>query len=102
MVRFQYMSRAWPNWFTAISVMAAWNSQQIWPRESPRPRSSLLLWERRRVNKGGADLSGVWEVGRQIAANLRSPKIIVIKSTVPVGTNAELARRMAETTLDSL
>jgi UDPglucose 6-dehydrogenase len=45
---------------------------------------------------GGADLSGVWEVGRQIAANLHSSKIIVVKSTVPVGTNAELARRMAE------
>jgi UDPglucose 6-dehydrogenase len=49
-------------------------------------------------DNGGADLSGVWEVGRQIAANLRSPKTIVVKSTVPVGTNAELARRMAETT----
>ena len=48
--------------------------------------------------RGGADLSGVWEVGRQIAASLRSPKIVVIKSTVPVGTNAELARRMAEVT----
>jgi len=48
--------------------------------------------------RGGADLSGVWEVGRQIAASLRSPKTIVIKSTVPVGTNAELARRMAEVT----
>jgi UDPglucose 6-dehydrogenase len=47
---------------------------------------------------GGADLSGVWEVGRQIATNLRSPKIVMIKSTVPVGTNAELARRMAEAT----
>ena len=52
--------------------------------------------------QGGADLSGVWEVGRQIAANLHSPKIIVIKSTVPVGTNAELARRMSETTVDPL
>jgi UDPglucose 6-dehydrogenase len=48
--------------------------------------------------RGGADLSGVWEVGRQIATNLRSPKTIVIKSTVPVGTNAELARQMAEVT----
>ena len=47
---------------------------------------------------GGADLSGVWAVGRQMAEVLRSPKIIVIKSTVPVGTNAELARRMAEAT----
>ena len=47
---------------------------------------------------GGADLSGVWAVGREIAEHLTSPKIVVIKSTVPVGTNAELARRMAEVT----
>ena len=47
---------------------------------------------------GGADLRGVWAVGREIAANLTGPKIIVIKSTVPVGTNAELARQMAEVT----
>jgi UDPglucose 6-dehydrogenase len=47
---------------------------------------------------GGADLSGVWAVGRQIAEALNSPKIVVVKSTVPVGTNAELARRMAEAT----
>jgi UDPglucose 6-dehydrogenase len=45
---------------------------------------------------GGADLSGVFGVGRQIAEALNGPKIVVIKSTVPVGTNAELARRMAE------
>jgi UDPglucose 6-dehydrogenase len=47
---------------------------------------------------GGADLSGVWAVGRQVAECLRAPKIVVVKSTVPVGTNAELARRMAEAT----
>ena len=47
---------------------------------------------------GGADLSGVWEVGRQIAVTLCSSKTIVIKSTVPVGTNAELTRRMSEST----
>jgi UDPglucose 6-dehydrogenase len=49
-------------------------------------------------DQGQADLSGVWEVGRQIAANAKSPKIIVIKSTVPVGTNAALAALMAEAT----
>src|SRR5271168_5418229 len=49
-------------------------------------------------DQGGADLSGVWAVGQEIALNLHAPKIIVIKSTVPVGTNAELARRMSETT----
>ncbi|MDG3005861.1 UDP-glucose dehydrogenase family protein [Paludisphaera mucosa] len=47
---------------------------------------------------GGADLSGVWAVGRQIAENLKGPATIVIKSTVPVGTNAELSRQMAEIT----
>jgi UDPglucose 6-dehydrogenase len=49
-------------------------------------------------DNGGADLTGVWEVGCQIARELRSRKVIVVKSTVPVGTNAELARRMAEVT----
>jgi UDPglucose 6-dehydrogenase len=47
---------------------------------------------------GGADLRGIWAVGQEIAENLDEPKIVVIKSTVPVGTNAELARRMAEVT----
>ncbi len=49
-------------------------------------------------HEGRADLTGVWAVGVEIAENLRAPKIIVIKSTVPVGTNAELARRMSEVT----
>ncbi len=47
---------------------------------------------------GGADLAGIWAVGREIATAMTGPKTIVIKSTVPVGTNAELARRMAEVT----
>jgi len=48
------------------------------------------------ADHGGADLSGVWAVGRQIAESLREPKVVVVKSTVPVGTNSEMARRMAE------
>jgi UDPglucose 6-dehydrogenase len=48
--------------------------------------------------QGGADLSGVWEVGCEIATNLQPGKIIVIKSTVPVGTNADLTRRMGDIT----
>ncbi len=50
---------------------------------------------------GGANLNGIWAVGREIAAHLHhgdDRKTIIIKSTVPVGTNAELARRMAEAT----
>ncbi|WP_152052286.1 UDP-glucose dehydrogenase family protein [Tautonia marina] len=47
---------------------------------------------------GGANLGGVWAVGEEIARHLsdhNEPKTIVIKSTVPVGTNAELTRRMS-------
>jgi UDPglucose 6-dehydrogenase len=47
---------------------------------------------------GGADLGGIWAVGREIAAAMTGPKTVVIKSTVPVGTNAELTRRMAAET----
>ena len=49
---------------------------------------------------GGANLAGIWAVGREIARHLDHDdrKTIIIKSTVPVGTNAELARRMAEVT----
>lgn len=43
---------------------------------------------------GSADLSGVFAVGEAIARVAQKPKIIVIKSTVPVGTNAELERRV--------
>ena len=37
---------------------------------------------------GGADLSGIWAAGVAVARCLTAPKTIVIKSTVPVGTNA--------------
>jgi UDPglucose 6-dehydrogenase len=47
---------------------------------------------------GGADLSNVWAVGDAIAAAMKGPRIVVIKSTVPVGTNRRLAERMAQRT----
>ncbi len=47
---------------------------------------------------GGADLSNVWAVGDAIAAAMTGPKIIVIKSTVPVGTNHRLGERLAAKT----
>jgi len=47
---------------------------------------------------GGADLRGIWAVGLEIARHLDERKLIVIKSTVPVGTNAELERRMSGVT----
>ena len=47
---------------------------------------------------GAANLDGIWAAGAEIARSLTGPKTIVVKSTVPVGTNAELARRMAHLT----
>ncbi len=47
---------------------------------------------------GSADLSSVWAVGDAIAAALQGPKVVVTKSTVPVGTNAKLAERLAART----
>jgi len=44
---------------------------------------------------GSADLSTVWAVTDSLAAAITGPKIIVIKSTVPVGTNRGVAERLA-------
>ncbi|HMF11694.1 MAG TPA: UDP-glucose/GDP-mannose dehydrogenase family protein, partial [Gemmataceae bacterium] len=42
---------------------------------------------------GSADLTNLWSVADAIAANLNGPKIVVVKSTVPVGTNRALHER---------
>jgi UDPglucose 6-dehydrogenase len=44
---------------------------------------------------GEPDLSAVWAVGEAIAAAAKEPKIVVVKSTVPVGTNRQLAKVIA-------
>jgi UDPglucose 6-dehydrogenase len=44
---------------------------------------------------GSADLSTLWTVGDSLAAHIKGAKIVVIKSTVPVGTNRALAERLA-------
>ncbi|HET6471292.1 MAG TPA: UDP-glucose/GDP-mannose dehydrogenase family protein [Pseudomonadales bacterium] len=46
---------------------------------------------------GSADLSYVIEVARTIATHMTSPKIVVDKSTVPVGTADLVRRTIAET-----
>jgi UDPglucose 6-dehydrogenase len=45
---------------------------------------------------GEADLTSLFAVGDAVAGLLRAPQLIVVKSTVPVGTNARLRKRMRE------
>jgi UDPglucose 6-dehydrogenase len=45
-------------------------------------------------NDGSADLSVLWTVVDQIAPHLAPGAVVCTKSTVPVGTNAEIARRL--------
>src|SRR5713226_9451974 len=43
---------------------------------------------------GSPDLANLWAVADAVAERLNEPKILVIKSTVPVGTNRLLAERL--------
>lgn len=45
--------------------------------------------------QGAADLSSLWAVTDAIAKHWNGPRIVVIKSTVPVGTNRAVAERLA-------
>jgi UDPglucose 6-dehydrogenase len=47
---------------------------------------------------GAADLSGLWKVVESLAPILPKEVVVVIKSTVPVGTNRAVARRLRELT----
>lgn len=47
---------------------------------------------------GAADLKYVWNVAGQLAPHLAEDAVVVLKSTVPVGTNRELSRRLRELT----
>ncbi|MEM1159746.1 MAG: UDP-glucose/GDP-mannose dehydrogenase family protein [Pseudomonadota bacterium] len=54
-----------------------------------------------RRGDGHADLSYVYAAAEEIADALTGPAVIVVKSTVPVGTNREVARRIAEANSDA-
>jgi len=47
---------------------------------------------------GSANLNSIWAVLKSLAPHLAEDAIVVIKSTVPVGTNRETARRLKELT----
>ena len=44
---------------------------------------------------GAADLSSVWAVTDAVAGHVSKPKTLILKSTVPVGTNRRVAERLA-------
>jgi UDPglucose 6-dehydrogenase len=44
---------------------------------------------------GSADLSTLWEVTESLAAHINGPKTVVVKSTVPVGTNRGVHERLS-------
>ena len=50
------------------------------------------------ANDGTADLSSLWSVADGSAPHLPHNTIVVTKSTVPVGTNDKLNRRLREKT----
>jgi UDPglucose 6-dehydrogenase len=45
---------------------------------------------------GAADLTNLWAVGDALAKAITEPKTVIIKSTVPVGTNRALAERIGK------
>ncbi len=51
---------------------------------------------------GAADLSALWAVAGGIAEHARGPKVVVVKSTVPVGTNRALAELLRARTAEPL
>lgn len=51
---------------------------------------------------GTPDLAAVWAVADEVASVVRLPKILVLKSTVPVGTNRQVAERLAKQSCDCL
>lgn len=50
------------------------------------------------ADDGSADLSALWAVVKQVSAIIEPQTIIVTKSTVPVGTNAQIFARLKELT----
>ena len=45
---------------------------------------------------GAADLSALWAVGDAMAPHLREDAVVIVKSTVPVGSNTQLMERMSK------
>ena len=84
-----------------MSAKAGSLSGPTWPAAVVPAKVIFLAVGTPQSPEGAADLSAVWAVGNAIAAALKAHpeaaagKIVVLKSTVPVGTNRSLAERLA-------
>ncbi|MCL2727640.1 MAG: UDP-glucose/GDP-mannose dehydrogenase family protein [Bacteroidales bacterium] len=48
------------------------------------------------MDDGSADLSAVWSIAQEVGQNMTSYKLVIIKSTVPVGTVLQVKKMIAE------
>jgi len=64
----------------------------------PRAKCVFIAVGTPQSDSGAADLSAVWAVAEMLAPHLPEEVIVVLKSTVPVGTNRRLANRLQELT----
>ena len=62
----------------------------------PRARCVFIAVGTPQADNGAADLSAVWRVADTLASHLSDDAVVVLKSTVPVGTNRKLALRLRE------
>ena len=94
-------SRACSNWCSATAASGRLRSPPTSPPASGRPGSSSSPSARRSPTTGDADLTAVWAVAdasrdaSRTSRPARPGERVVIKSTVPVGTNAKVAERLA-------
>jgi UDPglucose 6-dehydrogenase len=68
------------------------------PKSTARAKLLLLGVGTPAADDGSVDLSALWQVVEQIAPHLSHDAIVVLKSTVPVGTNAAVARQLKKLT----
>ena len=64
----------------------------------PAARCVFLAVGTPQRDDGSADLSILWNALQSVAPHLSKDALVVVKSTVPVGTNTEVARRLRELT----
>ncbi len=69
-----------------------------YPDAVPKARCVFIAVGTPQSDDGAANLSGVFKVTESLAPHLSEKTIVVIKSTVPVGTNRKVANRLKELT----